>query len=66
MARRAMSSLFGIYDLRLADAHLPPEELADAYARAGTDGASRPIFQSLPMLHMLVNALHEIATLLKA
>lgn len=63
-ARRVMAPLFGIYDLRLADAHLPREQLADAYARAGIDVASKPIFQSFQMLHTLVSALHTIADLL--
>jgi len=63
-ARGAMAPLFGFYDLRLADAHLPRQDFAEAYGRVGIDPSSKPIFRTLQMLHTLVIALHRIADLL--
>lgn len=59
-AAMVMSPLFGIYDLRVADAHLGSSELGDAFVRAGVDQTQSGLQQATHMLEAFVGALESI------
>ena len=40
-----MAPLFGVYELRLGDAHLPSGELEAAFAKVGVDRGAIPVMQ---------------------
>lgn len=55
-ARKLAAPLFGVYDLRLADAHLPSRELSTALANAGVNSNMPFVIQGHMMLHWFVSA----------
>jgi hypothetical protein len=57
LARTLAAPLFGVYDLRLADAHLPTRELEPAMKNAGVDPSKPAVIQGEMMLHRFVSAL---------
>jgi hypothetical protein len=57
MAHKLTSSLFGVYDLRLADAHLASRELDPALINAGVDLSKPAVLQGEMMLHRFVSAI---------
>lgn len=62
-ARATMTPLFGIYELRLGDAHLPSSKLEHAYKLVKIDTSAPPLDQALCLLDQACNALrvaHEI------
>ena len=63
-ARSLMTPLFGIYELRHADAHLPSSTLTDAYSMVFVDSNRPWIIQGAMMLAVVVDTLHRIAQLL--
>ncbi|HLI76741.1 MAG TPA: hypothetical protein VKV02_07325, partial [Acidobacteriaceae bacterium] len=63
-AHHLMSPLFGIYDLRLADAHLPPADLDQAYLNVKVDRTQPFVTQGAQLIFVIVNQLHLIATAL--
>jgi hypothetical protein len=59
-ARGALSPLFGVYELRLADAHLPTEQLDESLKKVGVDAGAPNVHQGLQLLHSFVTAIHSI------
>ena len=56
-----MAPMFGIYDLRLADAHLELSRVASGKERAGVDDAAPPAMQGRQLLQSFVDTLRLIA-----
>lgn len=63
--KKIMSPLFGVYDLRLADAHLPGSETDEAFKHVGINANDPYVFQAYSMLHNVVVSLCKIADLLQ-
>lgn len=63
-AAKMMAPLFGIYDLRLADAHLGEGKIASGKARAGVVDSDPPAMQGRQLIQSFVDTLHAIASLL--
>lgn len=59
-ARALMGPLFGIYELRLADAHLSTSELDEALEKAGVDKAAPYVVRGYQLLHACVGTLYAI------
>lgn len=55
-----MAPLFGAYVLRLADAHLPPSDIEDAFKRVNAERATPWIQQGARLLHAVVSSLTQI------
>ena len=64
-ARHALTPLVGTYQLRLADAHLPGSELAEAMKLAGIDSSSPVLHQGQALIANCASAAMAIATLLE-
>lgn len=64
-ARTSLSPLFAIYDLRLADSHLPGSEVEDALKRLRIDRTKPHVFQALQLLVACVSTLFEIVEALE-
>ncbi|HKW25242.1 MAG TPA: hypothetical protein VJN48_05625 [Terriglobales bacterium] len=60
-ARSALGPLHGIYNLRLADAHVPSNDLDEAYALARVDRTLPFVMQGRDLLITCVTCLHVIA-----
>jgi hypothetical protein len=60
-ARKFAGPLFGIYDLRLADAHLSSNDLSDALKLVGVDEKALGITQGHQMLRHFVSCLFAMA-----
>jgi len=60
-ARRMLSALAGIYDLRLADAHLPSDKTQDAVRLAGIDETRPDVDQGFQLLDAAVSTLYRVA-----
>lgn len=63
-AAATMAPLFGIYDLRLADAHLGGGKVASGKARAGVNDADPPAMQGRQLIQSFVDTLDVIVGLL--
>lgn len=59
-AYRLLSPLHKVYDLRIADSHLPSSGLNEKILAIGIDTNEQPIFQALKLLGITVAALMEI------
>jgi hypothetical protein len=59
-ARAMLRALAGIYDLRLADAHLPSEKTLDAIKLIGLDEAVPFVHQGYQLLDAAVSSLYRI------
>lgn len=59
-----MAPLFGIYDLRLADAHLGSSLVASGKARAGINDAEPATMQCRRLLQSFVDTLRLITEVL--
>jgi hypothetical protein len=64
-AAKIMSPLFGVYDLRLADAHLPSSEANEALKRVGVDTSLPLVMQGEQMLRECVDTLYAITNVLR-
>jgi hypothetical protein len=64
-ARKIMGPFFGIYELRLADAHLPGEKVSTAMDLVGIDQTEPLVFQSHSMLRSCVSSLYAIIGIFK-
>jgi len=64
-AHSVMSALVGVYDLRLADAHLPSSELDEAMALLKVDRSLPTIFQGYQLLHACVSSIFEVVEVLQ-
>jgi hypothetical protein len=60
-ARKMLSVFAGIYDLRLADAHLPSDTTQDAIGLAGIDETRPYVQQGFQLLDGAVSTLYRIA-----
>jgi hypothetical protein len=60
-AHAALGPLHGIYNLRLADAHVTSSELDEAYALVEVDRTLPSVMQGRDLLITCVNSLHMIA-----
>ncbi|CDZ59593.1 hypothetical protein [Neorhizobium galegae] len=63
-AQTMMAPLFGIYDLRLADAHLGSSRIASGKARAGVDETEPAAMQGRQLLQGFVDTLQRITDVL--
>ena len=59
-AREIMSPLFWIYELRLADAHLPKHGLGDVLSSLGVDQDAPYVIQGYQLLHSCVGSICSI------
>ncbi len=64
-AKRIMGPLFAIYDLRLADAHLPKSDYGTQFDLLGVHKESPFIWQGYEMLHSCVSTLYTIIDVLE-
>jgi hypothetical protein len=64
-ARTLMSPLFGIYDLRLGDAHLPRTDQESAFERAKVDRRLPLVHQGWQLVASCVSTLFAIARVLQ-
>jgi hypothetical protein len=64
-ARTSLSTLFHIYDLRLADAHLPSSETESTLREMGLDPKMPFVLQGRDMLVSLVDALYRLIRLIE-
>jgi hypothetical protein len=64
-ARTALGPLHGIYNLRLADAHVASKDLDEAYALVRVDRTLPFVMQGRDLLVACVTSLHTIADALK-
>jgi hypothetical protein len=64
-ARSLLGPLVGIYELRLADAHLAGSNIDGAFALAQVDRTQPFIFQGYCLLHSCVSSLHSISEALQ-
>ena len=60
VARAALTPLAGIYELRLADAHLPSSEYANSFEKAGVDPDQPLVMQGRDLLHAAVDVLYRV------
>jgi hypothetical protein len=64
-ARTVMGPLAGAYDLRVADAHLPKNEIEDAYRLARVDPHDAPLKQGFFLTASVAAALADIEMILR-
>jgi len=64
-ARVMLRALAGIYDLRLADAHLPSEKTLDAIKLVGLDEALPFVHQGYQLLDAAVSSLYRICRVIE-
>jgi hypothetical protein len=64
-ARALLGPLHGIYNLRLADAHLPSSDLDAAYRLASVDQTSHFVLRGYQLIHSCVSCLYAIAGVLE-
>lgn len=65
VASKMMAPLFGIYDLRLADAHLGSSKIASGLKRAGVDDTLPHAMQGRQLLQSTIDTLHAIMQAIK-
>jgi hypothetical protein len=63
-ARKLLTPLVGIYELRLGDAHLPSSSFKEAYALAQIDDTASPVVQAVMMLSAACDSLQAIGGVL--
>jgi len=64
-AQALMTPLFGIYELRLADAHLPSSELEPSFAKVGLDRTAPGIFQGQQLIARVTSVLVAVYRLVR-
>jgi hypothetical protein len=65
VAKKLMAPLFGIYDLRLADAHLGTGLIASGMERASVDDTAPTVMQGRQLLQAFISTLQAITSALK-
>jgi len=60
-----LTPLFGIYELRHADAHLASSDIDEAFSMAGVDRAEPFVFQGYRLLNSCVSSLWEVLEVLR-
>lgn len=63
-AHAVLSPLFGVYEMRHADAHLPSREIEETLRLAGVDPKETAIKQGFQLLHGFVSSLYQIADIM--
>jgi hypothetical protein len=63
-AHNVMTPLFGVYEMRQGDAHLPSNDLLETLELFEIDLNANAIFQGLQLLHRFVICLYEIGGIL--
>jgi hypothetical protein len=63
-AKVVMGPLFGLNELRRADAHLPPGQLLTAYELLEIDPVNPPLLQGTALLRTVTGKLFELAAIL--
>jgi hypothetical protein len=61
-ARALMGPLFGVYELRVGDAHLPPSDLDAAFDLVGIDQGAPGVHRGLQLIHATVDTVYEIVS----
>jgi len=64
-ARQVVGPLVGVYELRLADAHLPTGDIEQAMRLAHVDDGASPILQGFQLLRAAVGALYAICEIVE-
>jgi hypothetical protein len=64
-AHNALTRLVGIYELRLADAHLPSSKLRNAYDLAGVNLADSAIDQAVSLIEGAMESLNRILAIME-
>lgn len=64
-ARKMLSPIVGIYELRHGDAHLPSSDIDSSFDLVGVDRESPYINQGFQMLYACVDHLHMILSIIK-
>jgi hypothetical protein len=64
-AREALSLMVGIYELRIADAHLQSSEIDETFKLANIDKSDPPLKQGLAMLNGVMETLQRLYFILK-
>jgi hypothetical protein len=64
-ARTIIGPLVGIYNLRLGDAHLAPNEIEEEFALARVDRTALPVEQGLQLLVSTINTLVHMAAIIE-
>lgn len=64
-AHLAMGALFGVYELRHADAHLPSSELDEALALLHLDRGLPTVFQGYQLLYASVSSIFQVVEVLQ-
>ena len=65
-ARKMLGPLVGVYKLRLADAHLPSDDVDAALCLIGVDDSSPFVMQGYQLIHAAVAAIYHIGTVIEA
>ncbi len=63
-ARKLLSPLVGVYELRHGDAHLPGSEIENSFKLIDIDRSKPTIIQGYQLIHMCVTHLHYIQQIL--
>lgn len=64
-ARKILSPIVGIYELRHGDAHLPSSNIIESFKLVGVDSNSPHVIQGFQMLYACVDHLHMILAVIK-
>jgi len=56
-----MGPLFGVYEMRQGDAHLPSSDISESFNLLGIDKVENPVFQGYQLLNRFVTCLYDIA-----
>ena len=64
-AQRILSPLFWIYELRLADAHLPKQRLGDVLSSLGVDQDAPYVIQGYQLLHACISSIYSICQVIE-
>jgi hypothetical protein len=59
-ARKVMGPLFGVYELRLADAHLAANDLENSFRLAGIDPHALPLKQGYSLIYSTAEAMWRV------
>jgi hypothetical protein len=65
LAHKSLSPLFGLYELRLGDAHLPSRRLEGAFELLGIEAMSNTIQRGQATIDICARTLHTLAVLIR-
>lgn len=64
-ARSALTPLVGAYELRLGDAHLPSQQLTEAFGLAGIDPSDIPVQQATQLMRAVAGGIRAAADIVR-